>query len=108
MNSILENKWIILLIMEVIAWLATLFMFYARYRMQSVLWFKIGTALFALTGVIPQVLLGIINFIVLQELDLFTIVIVLLILYGFTLGRKQIQRLDAWAQVKFSRQSDIP
>lgn len=106
MNVIMEYKWIILFALEIVAWSVTVFMFYARYRMQSVLWFKISTVLFAITGVIPQVLLGIANFMMTNEIDLFTSVIVLLIVYGFTLGKKQVKKLDAWAQVKFSRKSD--
>jgi uncharacterized membrane protein len=106
MNTIMEYKWIILFALEIVAWSVTVFMFYARYRMQSVLWFKISTVLFAITGVIPQIILGIANFAMTNEIDFFTIVILLLVVYGFTLGKKQVKKLDAWAQVKFSRKSD--
>ncbi|GGH86659.1 hypothetical protein [Pullulanibacillus pueri] len=71
--------------------------------MQSNFWFKIGTVLFFITGVIPQVTMGIINFIVNREVDIFTVVIVLLIIYGATIGKKQVRKLDAWAQKKFQR-----
>lgn len=106
MNTIMEYKWIILFALEIVAWSVTVFMFYARYRMQSILWFKISTVLFAITGVIPQIILGIVNFAMTNEIDFFTIVILLLVVYGFTLGKKQVKKLDAWAQVKFSRKSD--
>ncbi len=102
-NLIMENKWAILLILEIFAWSATIFMLYARYKMQSQFWFKVASVIFMLTGVIPQVLLGVINFVVTKEIDLFTLVIVLLIIYGVTIGKKHIQKLDAWAQEKFSR-----
>jgi len=102
-NFIMENKWTILLIFEFFAWSATMFMFYARYKMQSQLWFKVASVILILTGVIPQVLLGVVNFVATKEIDLFTLVIVLLIVYGFTIGKKHVQKLDVWAQKKFSR-----
>ncbi len=107
LNTIMEYKWIILFAMEVVAWFVTIFMFYARYRMQSTRWFKFSTVVFALTGVIPQVILGVINFFVVKEVDAFTSVIIVLLVYGFTLGKKQVKKLDAWAQIKFARKSDV-
>lgn len=99
-NFIIENKWPILLVLEIFAWSATMFMFYARYKMKSQLWFKIASAILIGTGIIPQVFLGVINFVVTKEIDLFTIVIALLITYGFTIGKRHIKKLDAWAQRK--------
>ncbi|WP_180960450.1 hypothetical protein [Neobacillus cucumis] len=101
----IENKWVILVCLEVLAWASTFFLLYARYGLKSSLWFKVATVLFALTGVIPQVLMGIINFISTKKIDLFTLIIVLLLLYGFTFGKKQVKKLDAWAQEKFSKQT---
>ena len=102
-NFIMENKWTILLIFEFFAWSATMFMFYARYKMKSQLWFKVASVILVLTGVLPQVLLGVVNFVATKEIDLFTLVIVLLIVYGFTIGKKHVQKLDVWAQKKFLR-----
>ena len=102
-DFIMENKWVILLTLEFFAWSATAFMFYARYKMQSQFWFKVASAILVLTGVIPQVLLGVLNFAATKEIDLFTLVIVLLIIYGCTIGKKHIQKLDDWVQKKFSR-----
>jgi hypothetical protein len=102
MDFLVENKWTILVSLEVLAWSSTFFMLYGRYGLKSSFWFKIATVLFALTGVIPQVLMGIVNFIATKKVDLFTLIIVLLILYGFTLGRNHVKRLDTWAQRKFS------
>jgi len=104
---ILEYRWIILGVLEVFAWLATFFVFYARYRMKSRRWFRIASALLVLTGVIPQVLLGIVSFGATKEVDLFVIFIILLILYGFTFGKKQVLKMDKWAQRKFSRNPDV-
>ncbi|MGF6952890.1 putative membrane protein [Neobacillus sp. B4I6] len=102
MDFLVENKWTILVSLEVLAWSSTFLLVYARYGLKSSFWFKIATVLFALTGVIPQVLMGIVNFIATKKVDLFTLIIVLLILYGFTLGRNHVKMLDAWAQRKFS------
>ena len=37
-----------------------------------------------------------------KELDLFTLVLVLLVVYGGTVGKKHVQKLDDWARAKFS------
>lgn len=92
----------ILAVFEALAWSSTFFLLYARYGMKSSFWFRIATVLFAITGVIPQVTMGIINFAATRKLDVFTLIIVLLLLYGFTIGKKHVKKLDAWAQVKFS------
>lgn len=102
-SFLIENKWIILLILEIFAWSATGFMFYARYKMQSSFWFRLASVMLVLTGVIPQVLLGVLNFVATKEIDLFTLVIVLLIMYGCTIGKKHIRKLDKWVQKKFSK-----
>ena len=102
MEFLVENKWAILVSLEVLAWSSTFFMLYARYGLKSSFWFKIATVLFALTGVIPQVLMGIINFISTKKVDVFTLIIVLLLLYGFTIGKNHVKKLDTWAQIKFS------
>ena len=101
-HLIMEHKWIILLTLELFAWSSTFFMLYARYKLQSTFWFKTASILFALTGVIPQVSLGIVNFVMTKELDLFTLAILLLIIYGFTIGKKQAQKMDSWAKKKFT------
>jgi hypothetical protein len=105
MNFLVENKWMILVSLEVLAWSSTFFLLYARYGLKSSFWFKVATVLFALTGVIPQVLMGIINFIATRKIDVFTLIIVLLIIYGFTIGKNHVKKLDAWAQRKFAKES---
>ena len=64
MTFLVEYKWGILIGLEVLAWTCTFFLFYARYRLQSNFWFKVGSILFAITGIIPQVIIGTINFII--------------------------------------------
>ncbi|MGG3467350.1 hypothetical protein ABES02_07510 [Neobacillus pocheonensis] len=102
MNFLVENKWAILVSLEVLAWSSTFFLLYARYGLKSDFWFKVATVLVVITGVIPQVSMGLINFIATKTIDLFTLIIVLLIIYGFTIGKKHIKKLDTWAQRKFS------
>jgi hypothetical protein len=102
MNFLMEYKWGILLSFEILAWASTFFLFYARYGLKSEFWFKIATFLFAITGVIPQVLMGIINFVVSKKVDLFTLIIALLIVYGFTIGKKHVKKMDQWAKKRFS------
>jgi len=103
MSVILEYKWIILVSLEVLAWASTFFLFYARYGLKSSFWFRVASVLFAITGVIPQVIIGIINFIHTRKLDIFTLIIVVLLIYGFTFGKKEVKKLDKWAQKKFSK-----
>lgn len=98
----MENKWAILLTLEVFAWSATVFMFYARYKIKSSCLFKAASVMLAFTGFIPQIMLGVINFIENKEIDVFTLVLILLIVYGGTVGKKHVQQLDAWAKMKFS------
>jgi hypothetical protein len=74
--------------------------------MRSQIWFRLASLALVLTGVIPQVLLGVINFITTKEVDLFTLAIVLLIVYGLTIGKNQVKAIDCWAQKRFSSNSD--
>ena len=101
MDVLVQYKWWILAALEVLAWSSTFFMLFARYGLKSDGWFKIGVFLTVMTGVLPQVTIGVINFIATRQIDLFTLVIVLLIIYGATIGKKDVKRLDAWAQKKF-------
>ncbi|MFC7391899.1 hypothetical protein [Scopulibacillus cellulosilyticus] len=103
MQTFLEYKWYVLVGLEVLAWASTFFMFYARYGLRSNKLFKLGVFLTVITGVIPQVVIGIINFFATRELDLFTLIIVVLIIYGATIGKKHVKALDNWVQKKFER-----
>lgn len=101
MDFLIQYKWPILLGLEVLAWGATFFTLYARYRMQSKVWFQIGTAMLVMTGFIPQILLGIMNYLSVGEIDLFTFCIVALVVYGATIGKGHIRKADGWAQRRF-------
>lgn len=102
MHLIFENRWAILLVLEVLAWVSTFLVFYARYRLRSPFWFKAGAVLLVATGVIPQILLGLVNYHIAGEIDLFTLIIAILIVYGLTVGKNHMKKLDAWAQARFS------
>lgn len=106
MGFILEYKWGILAMLEVLAWAATFFMFYARYGLRSNRLFKLGIFLTVITGVIPQVTMGIINYVSTRQIDIYTGVIVLLIIYGLTIGKKDVKKIDLWAKKKFSKKTD--
>lgn len=103
MDFIIDNKWIVLASLEVLAWLSTFFVLYARYGLKSSFWFRVGSVLLAITGFIPQILIGIVNFATTRKLDYFTLILLLLLLYGFTIGKKHVKKLDAWAQKKFAK-----
>lgn len=103
MEFISENKWVILIVLEILAWSSIFFMLYARYRLRSKQLFKLGTILTVMTGIFPQVTLGIINMVTLKKMDTFTVVILLLIIYGFTLGKRHVKEMDQWAQKKFGK-----
>lgn len=106
MSFLLSNKWAVLFVLEVVAWSATFFMLYARYRLENKLWFKLGAVITVLTGVLPQVSLGIVNYYFLGEVDSFTVVIVTLIIYGLTLGKKHVRLLDNWMLKKYGCDSN--
>ncbi len=104
MNYILLNKWALLAALELLAWSSTFFMLYARYRMGSKVWFKIGAVLTVSTGVIPQVALGIINLIMQKKLDLFYVGYSPPYPLRFNLRpQKKMKQLDQWARRKFSK-----
>lgn len=103
MEYFLLYKWQALIVLEIIAWTATVFMFYARYKLQSARLFKVGAVVTVLTGVIPQVLMGLLNYYLLAEVDLFTLIIVLLITYACTIGKKHVRLLDSWMSNKFAQ-----
>lgn len=103
MDTILAYRWLLLGSLEVVAWSVTFAMLYARYKLRSERWFKRGAVLFFLTGVFPQAGLGILNYLAVGAVDVFTLVIAGLLLYGSTVGRRQVRKLDAWAKRYFAQ-----
>lgn len=102
MDWILGHRWLVLVVLEILAWSVTFFMLYARYKLRSMVLFRIAAVLFFLTGVIPQGVLGLWNFLREGTVDIFTLAVAGLLLYGATLGRRQVRHLDAWARQKFA------
>ncbi len=108
MTYILDYKWLILATLEVLAWASTFFMFYARYGLRSNRLFKLGIFLTVITGILPQVSMGIINYAATRQIDIYTGVIILLIIYGLTIGKKDVKKVDQWAQKTFSKKRKLP
>lgn len=100
-SEVLAYKWFILLGLEVLAWSATIWMVYARYRQRSQRLFRVAALMVMVTGVVPQLGLGVLNYIESGQVDAFSLVILLLFGYGATLGRRQVQRLDGWARQRW-------
>ena len=71
--------------------------------MQSKVWFQLGTVLLVITGFLPQIMLRIMNYLSVGEVDLFTLCIVALVVYGATIGKGHIRKVDEWAQQRFQR-----
>lgn len=94
MDLLLRYKWEILIACEIIAWLTTFYMFYARYWLHSKIQFLIFGSISIVLGYFPHIGLGIMNFIQTKKLDFFTLFILLLFLFAFTLGKKYVVRLD--------------
>jgi hypothetical protein len=101
--QLLEYKWIILFIVEVFAWVSTFMMFYLRYFLRNRLFFKISAIFAVLTGIIPQLYLMIANIIKTREIGFFEVVVTCLVIYGFTIGKRHIKRIDNWIQEKSKR-----
>lgn len=98
LQFLLANKWIILLTCEITAWIFTFLMFYARYWQQSNRLFLIYTVVAVTTGWIPNLTLSGLNIIKTQTVGFFEIFAALLLLYGWTWGKKHFQWLDQRAK----------
>jgi hypothetical protein len=69
MKVLIENKWVLLISPELLAWSSTFLLLYAWYGLKSIFWFKVAALLFTITVVIPHVLLGIVNFVLNRKVD---------------------------------------
>lgn len=103
-EAIINYKWWLLLTFEILAWTSTFLMLYARYFMESDRVFKIATILVVVTGIVPHISLAILDIVQEGKINAFPIVIVALIIYGLTFGKKAVQNLDRavkrWADNK--------
>lgn len=91
---LLQHKWLLLVLAEALAWITTITMFLARYWWESKAGFWISFILSIVTGIGIQLCIAFINIIKGQNLGLFEVAVILLILYGSTYGKKQIKSLD--------------
>ncbi len=98
---LLEYKWWLLLIFETTAWLATIYMIFARYWLSSNLQFYLSSAVALITGYVPHITLAIMDYQQTGTLNLFPIFIIILLVLGFVFGKVYINRLDrlikSWA-----------
>ncbi|WP_338449603.1 hypothetical protein R4Z09_26080 [Niallia oryzisoli] len=98
LSILLDYKWQILIVSETTAWIATFYMLYARYWLNSSLQFYLTGAVAIVTGYFPHIIIGILNYIHFQKLDTFTLVIILLFLFAFTFGKKVVLKMDKGIQ----------
>lgn len=94
MEFISEHKWQLLIGLETTAWIFTFLMFYTRYWLKSKTLFNITTTIAVITGWFPHISLAILDFYQTRKITIFELFIVVLLLYGFTLGKKHISMLD--------------
>jgi len=94
-SILLEYKWWILLSCELIAWAATFYMFYAMYWLKSNLQFIIAGLVALLTGYVPHITLAFADFLKYREINSFLVVVVILFVFGITIGRKYISKIES-------------
>ncbi|WP_064091532.1 hypothetical protein [Rossellomorea aquimaris] len=107
MTLLMEYKWLILLISETLAWVATIYMAYARYWLESKLQVIISGAIAVITGYIPHVLLGILDYLEHGKLQIFTLCVILLLIFGITICNKYLIIIDKSIKVWLKRKREI-
>lgn len=107
MTQLIEYKWWILLLSEIIAWIATFYMCFARYWLQSKMQFLIAGGIALITGYAPHIVLVILDFLKYGRFQFFSLFVVILLLLGFTLFKKYIVWVDKWIQVWANRKRII-
>lgn len=100
---LLSYKWWILAASETIAWVATFYMFYAKYWLKSDIQFKVATAIAGITGYVPHISLAVYNYYKTREIDVFLIVILVLVAAGIFLWHKFESKLEKKMQEWSSR-----
>lgn len=107
---ILNNKWIILIASELIAWFLLFLMGYFRYWKSSKIGFTVSTVLSVCFGYIPHFGIPILMCIEegnlgalysSKEALLFDLLIISLILFGITKGKQLVIKIDSHFQEKF-------
>lgn len=100
----MDNKWMILIVCEITAWMFTAIMAYSGYyfnitkeKKYRVL-FVISLTIAVLTGWIPHIALSIVESIQEKRITPFLIFIIAIVVYGLTWGKKDIQKLNRWIE----------
>lgn len=94
MDFFLKYKWEILIVCELIAWITTVYMIYARYWLNSKAQFYIFGGISIILGYVPHIGLGVLNFFHTKKIDFFSLFIVLLFTFAFTFGKKYVLKID--------------
>lgn len=103
MFFLIQHKWSILLISEIIAWLLLIPTGYYRYWKDNKLLYVLSLSLSIFFGYVPHITLPIIVFIINKDINtlykdknslIFIFFIFILVLYGATFGKKTILKID--------------
>jgi hypothetical protein len=104
---LIEYKWVLLFSSELIAWIATFYMFLARYWFESKLLFIIFAMIAGFTGYVPHIVLAAIDYYFTKEVNFFPFVIALILLLGIILTKKYMMKIDQavmkWVQKRKSK-----
>lgn len=98
MSILLEYKWVILVTSETVAWIATFYMGYARYWLQSKFQFIVSGAIAIITGYFPHITLAVLDYLKFREFQFFSVFVFLLLVLGVTVFKKYIKQIDKWIQ----------
>lgn len=101
MEWILQNKWLVLLMLEIVAWVSTFLFLYFRYWKDILFWTRFWLMAMIFTGFAPQLSIMVVNMWATRSVGFFEAVILFLVIYSFIWGKKDIALLDrkmrAWA-----------
>jgi hypothetical protein len=99
-----ELKWILAVVCEVAFWTLFLTFLLLRYRYGRD---ELSVAVFIaiVADHVAMLGLGVWDYVQTGHVNLFTAFVVAILVYGLTIGRRQTQRLDAWARARFRPRS---
>jgi hypothetical protein len=111
MSFLIEYKWWVLLISETVAWIATFYMAYSRYWRRSNFQFIVSGAIAIITGYVPHITLGILDYLKYNEIHFFSGFVLLLLLLGVTVLKKYVVKIDNkikdWANKKHQKAAQL-
>jgi hypothetical protein len=110
-SLLMANKWWILLISETVAWIATFYMAYARYWIKSNFQFIVSGAVAIITGYVPHITLGILDYLKYDKINLFNGFVLVLLILGITVFKKYVVEIDNkikdWANKKHLKAAQL-